>query len=244
MHTSQDVTIDRAASLRRLAVLILVSIPVTAEILFGEIIFAGHIVLLVEGLGFAWGLAAFIAIWAVLGLVVLAARDILWPRMLPLLEPFLASVGSHVTGLLAHTRVKVSLMALGVFGVSALAGITIALAGGGIVDWAVEHRASVATFLIAAAVVFVIILLMARIGRGIQSWIRSVSATASPATRSFATLVTMVVLGPALSWPLFRLFGYSGRTTYALTLAAAPVFGAAWVPFYSLGVWSLLQGLV
>ncbi|MCH8921010.1 MAG: hypothetical protein IIA23_09975 [Chloroflexi bacterium] len=244
MHTSQDVTIDRAASLRRLPVLILVSIPVTAELLFGEIIFAGHIVLLVEGLGFAWGLAAFIAIWAALGLAVLAVRDILWPRMLPLLEPLLASLASHVTGLLAHTRVKAALMVLGVSGVSAVAGLTIALAGGEIVDWAVEHRASVATFLIAAAVVFVIILLMARIGRGIQSWVRSVAATASPATRSFATLVTMVVLGPALSWPLFRLFGYSGRTTYALTLAAAPVFGAAWVPFYSLGVWSLLQGLV
>jgi hypothetical protein len=54
----------------------------------------------------------------------------------------------------------------------------------------------------------------------------------------------MVALGPALSWPLFSLFGYSGRATYALTLAAAPVFGAVWVPFYALGVWSLLQSLV
>ncbi len=227
-----------------MAALILVSIPVTAEILFGEIIFAGHIVLLVEGLGFAWGLAAFIAIWAVLGLVVLAARDILWPRMLPLLEPLLARFASHVTGRRAPTRVKASLLVLGVSGVSAVAGLTIALAGGEIVDWAVEHRASVATFLIAAAAVFVIILVIARIGRGIQSWVRNVAETAGPATRSFATLVTMVVLGPALSWPLFRLFGYSGRTTYALTLAAAPVFGAAWVPFYALGVWNLLQGLV
>ena len=227
-----------------MAVLILVSIPVTVEILFGEIIFAGHIVLLVEGLGFAWGLAAFIAIWAVLGLAVLAVRDFLWPRMLPLLEPFLARFASSVTGLLAHTRVKAALMVLGVSVVSAVAGLTIALAGGEIVDWAVEHRASVATFLIAGAVVLVIILVIARVGRGIQSWVRSVAETAGPATRSFATLVTMVVLGPALSWLLFRLFGYSGRTTYALTLAAAPVFGAVWVPFYSLGVWNLLQGLV
>ena len=244
MHTYQDVRISLAASLRRLAVLILVSIPVTAEILFSEIIFAGHIVLLVEGLGFAWGLAAFIAIWAALGLVVLAVKDFLWPRMLPLLEPLLARFASSVTGLLAHTRVKAALMVLGVSVVSAVAGLTIALAGGEIVDWAVEHRASVATFLIAAAVVLVIILVIARVGRGIQSWVRSVAETAGPATRSFATLVTMVVLGPALSWPLFRLFGYSSRTTYALTLAAAPVFGAVWVPFYSLGVWNLLQGLV
>ncbi len=243
MHTSQDVRIGRAASLRRLPVLILVSIPVTAEILFGEIIFAGHIVLLVDGLGFAWGLAAFIAIWAALGLLVLAVRDTLWPRMLPLLEPLLASLASHVTGLLAHTRVKASLMVLGVSVVSAVAGLTIALAGGEIVDWAVEHRASVAAFVIAAAVVLAILLAMARIGRGIQSWISRVADTASPATRSFATLVAMAALGPALSWLLFRLLGYSGRTTYALTLAAAPVFGAVWVPFYGLGVWGLIEGL-
>ena len=244
MHTSQDVRTDRAARLRRLAALILVSIPVTAQILFGEIIFAAHVVLLVEGLGFAWGLAAFIAIWAVLGLVVLAVRDLLWPRMLPLLESLLARIASRVTGLLAHTWVRASLIVLAVSVVLAVAGLTITLAGGEIVDWTVEHRASVATFLIAAAVVFAVILLMARIGRGIQSWISRVAETASPATRSFATLVTMVVLGPALSWLLFRLFGYSGRATYALTLAAAPVFGAVWVPFYALGVWNLLQSLV
>ena len=243
MCTSQDARIDRAASLRRLAALILVSIPVTAEILFSEIIFAGHIVLLVEGLGFAWGLAAFIAIWAALGLVVLAVRDTLWPRMLPLLEPLLARLAGHVTALLAHAGIRVLLIALGVSGVSAGAGLAIALAGSEIVDWTFDHRADLAMFLIAAAVVLAILLVIARIGRGIQSWVSGVAATAGPATRSFATLVAMAALGPALAWLLFRVLGYSGRTTYALTLAAAPVFGAVWVPFYALGVWELLGGL-
>jgi len=226
-----------------LPVLILVSIPVTAEILFGEIIFAGHIVLLVEGLGFAWGLAAFIAIWAVLGLVVLAVRDILWPRMLPLLEPLLARVASHVTGLLAHTCVKATLMVLGISGVSAVAGLTIALAGGEIVDGAADHSSDLVAFAIAGVVVLVILLVLARISRGIERWVRRVADTAGPATRWLATLAAMALLGPALSWLLFRLLGYSDRTTYALTLVAAPVFGAVWVPFYALGAWSLLQGL-
>ena len=66
---------------------------------------------------------------------------------------------------------------------------------------------------------------------------------AGPATRSLAVLVTMVVLGPALGWFLFRLLGYSGRSVYALTLLSAPVFGAVWVPVYALGVWKLLESL-
>ncbi len=74
--------------------------------------------------------------------------------------------------------------------------------------------------------------------------VRRVADTAGPATRWLATLAAMAALGPALSWLLFRLLGYSGRTNYALTLAAAPVFGAVWVPFYALGAWSLLQGLI
>ena len=135
-------------------------------------------------------------------------------------------------------------MVLGVSVVSVVAGLTIALAGGEIADGAADHSSDLVALAIAGVVVLVIFLVLARIGSGIESWIRSVAETAGPATRSFATLVTMAALGPALSWLLFRLLGYSGRTTYALTLAAAPVFGAVWVPFYSLGVWSLLQGLV
>ena len=48
-----------------------------------------------------------------------------------------------------------------------------------------------------------------------------------------------VVLGPVFGWPIFKLLGYRERDVYALTIAAAWVFGAIWVPFYSLGVWGL-----
>ena len=243
MHTSQDVTIDRAASLRRLPVLILVSIPVTAEILFGEIIFAGHIVLLVEGLGFAWGLAAFIAIWAVLGLVVLAAADFLWPGFEPRLASFRRNLSERAAALWSHVGARMLLAALGAMGASVAVGLVVALAGGEIADWAADHIADLVAFAIAGVVVLVALLVLARIGRGIERWVRRVGDTARPATRWLATLAAMAALGPALSWLLFRLLGYSGRTTYALTLAAAPVFGAVWVPFYALGAWSLLQGL-
>ena len=80
---------DGVASLRRIALLSLLSIPVAAEVILSEVLFIGHIVFLVEVLGFAWGLLVFIAIWAALGVAVLAGRDFVWPRMGPLLGPLL-----------------------------------------------------------------------------------------------------------------------------------------------------------
>jgi hypothetical protein len=229
---------DGVASLRRIALLSLLSIPVAAEVILGEVLFIGHIVFLVEVLGFAWGLLVFIAIWAALGVAVLAGRDFVWPRMVPLLDPLLARLTSRASD------AKAMLAALGVSSVLAAAGVAIALAGSEIKDWTVDHRADVATFLIVAAVIVPILLVIARLGRSLEKWVRSIADTAGPAMRSFATLVSMMLLGPALSWLLFRLLGYSARSTYALTLVAAPVFGAIWVPFYGLGVWALIEGLL
>jgi hypothetical protein len=224
------------ASLRRIALLSLLSIPVAAEVILGEVLFVGHIVFLVEVLGFAWGLLAFTAIWAALGLAVLAGRDFVWPRLAPLLDSLLARFASRASD------VKAILAVLGVSSALAAAGVAIALAGSEIWDWTVDHRADVATFLIVAAVIFPILLVIARLGRSLEKWIRSIADTASPAMRSFAALVSMMLLGPALSWLPFRLLGYSGRAVYALTLVAAPVFGAIWVPFYGLGVWAVIEG--
>ncbi len=136
------------------------------------------------------------------------------------------------------------LAALGVMGASIVVGLVVALAGGEIADGAADHSSDLVVFAIAGVVVLVILLVLARIGRGIERWVRRVADTAGPATRWLATLATMALLGPVLGWLLFRLLGYSDRATYALTLAAAPVFAVAWVSFYALGVWSLLQGLV
>ncbi len=228
---------DGVASLRRIAVLSLLSIPVTAEVIFGEVLFVGHIVFLVQALGFAWGLVVFVAIWAALGMVVLAVRDFVWPRMAPLLDPLLARLTSRAAD------AKGMLAALGVSSVLAAAAVAIALAGSEIRDWVSDHRADIATFFIVALVILPILLLIAQVGRRFESWVRSIAETASPAMRSFATLVSMILLGPAFSWLLFRLLGYSDRATYALTLVAAPVFGAVWVPVYALGVWTVIEGL-
>jgi len=229
---------DGVASLRRIAVLSLLSIPVAAGVILREVLFVGFIVFLVQALGFAWGLLAFIAIWAALGMAVLAVKDFLWPRIGPRLKPLLDRLTSRAAD------AKALLAALGVSSVLAAAAVAIALAGSEIWDWIGDHRADVATFLIVAAVIFPILLLIARLGRTFENWVRSIADTAGPAMRSFAALVSMILLGPALSWLLFRLLGYSGRTTYALTLVAAPVFGAIWVPFYGLGVWALIEGLL
>ncbi len=229
---------DGVASLRRIVVLSLLSIPVAAEVIFGEVLFVGHIVLLVQALGFAWGLLVFIAIWAVLGVVVLAVRDFVWPRVAPLLGPLLARLVSRAAA------VKTMLAILGASCVLAAAAVAVTLAGGEIRDWAADHRGDIATFLIVAAIIVPILLLIAQVGRRFEKWVRSIAETASPATRSFAALVSMVLLGPAFGWLLFDLLGYSGRTTYALTVASAPVFGAVWVPFYGLGVWAVIEGLL
>jgi hypothetical protein len=68
-----------------------------------------------------------------------------------------------------------------------------------------------------------------------------VAEVAGPLLRPLAALASMVVFGPVLGWPLFRLLGYTRTTTYYLTLIAAPVFAAIWVPFYGLGIWGALQ---
>lgn len=240
MCTTNGVKTGGAAGLRRMAVLSLVSIPIAAEVILGEILFVGHIVILVEAIGFAWGIALFMVIWAALGVAVLAGRDHLWPRLTPVLDRMRTRFAGSVKGVLAHSAVRALLVLLVISAVALAVGLVVALAG----EWLADHSGEVATFLIAAAIVFALLLVIARIGRAIERWVRRVADSAGRATRLLATLVTMVVLGPALSWLLFRLLGYSDRTTYALTVAAAPVFGIVWVPFYALGVWELLQGLL
>ncbi|OGY24596.1 MAG: hypothetical protein A2Y57_01970 [Candidatus Woykebacteria bacterium RBG_13_40_7b] len=53
----------------------------------------------------------------------------------------------------------------------------------------------------------------------------------------FGVLATMVVLGPTLGWPAFKLLGYKEKDIYKLTIIAGWIFGAIWVPIYGLGVW-------
>ncbi len=242
VSTSPEVKVASAAGLRRVAVLSLVSIPVAAQFVLGEALFIAHIVLLVEGLGFAWGLAAFIAIWALLGVAVLAGRDFLWPGMSPRIDSLRERLTALWGRVLTRSGTGVLLAALSISGAAVAVGLAVALAGGDMADWAVDHRGDVAVLLAAAAVVLAILLLLARLGRGLERWVRSIADTAGPAMRWLANLLAMALLGPALSWLIFRLLGYSGRSTYVLTLVAAPVFGAVWVPFYAYGVWGLAGG--
>ena len=240
----EDGRVGRATSLRRIAALALLSIPLTAEMALGEVLFVGHIVLLVESLGFAWGLVLFSAIWAGLGLAILGASDFLWPRLGPLLKPLLWWLADRATGLSRPVPTRVLFGILGILGLLVAGIVGTTSLDSGLAEWSVDHRGDTAMFLIAAVVISAILIVLAQVGRGLASWVRSIAETAGPIKRSAAALVSMTVLGPALSWPLLRLLRYSRRSTYALTFLAGPVFGAVWVPVYGLGVWSLVQGLI
>lgn len=240
----EDGRASGATSPRRIVALALLSIPLTAEMALGEVIFVGHIVLLVESLGFAWGLVVFSAIWAGLGLASLLAWDFLWPRLGPLLTPRLRRLADRATGLLRLIDARASIGILGVLGLL-VAGIAVTTSlDSGLAEWIVDHRGDVATFVVAAVVISAVLIALAQVGRRLAGWVRSVAETAGPFKRSLAALVSMTVLGPPLGWPLLRLLRYSRRSVYALTLLAGPVFGAVWVPVYGLGVWSLIQGLI
>ena len=232
------------ADLRRIAFFSLLSVPVAGQMVLGEILFVGHVVFLVEAFGFVWGLAAFIVIWAVLGLAVLTIRDTAWPHVQPPLGRLRARIARGLAELLGLARARVLLAILGVPVAAASIAAVVAFAGPGLGGKLHEHRGDVVAFFIAAPVVFALLLVMARAGRSVERWVRSAANAADPAARSLAVLLTMVVIGPALGWLLFRLLGYSGRSVYALTVLSAPVFGVVWVPVYALGVWSLLQRLL
>jgi hypothetical protein len=245
VRADQETRIDNAARLRRLAVLLLLSIPAATATILTEALFVGHIVFLVQALGFALGLAVFVAIWAALGLTAMAVSDLVWPRIVPFLAPLAEAFtgSSTVSQGLIGAKGLLCLAVLGVCAVLVGAGVAMAFAGSEIKDWAVEHTADAEMLLIVSVVIFAILIVIARLSRGLVDWVRSIADTAGPVSRSFGALVVMGAVGPVLGWPLFRLLGYSRRTTYALTLAAAAVFGGIWVPFYSLGVWSVVEGL-
>ncbi len=243
MRAPQNAGISGAASLRRMATVSLLSIPMAVEIVVGEALFIGHVIFLIETLGFAWGLVAFTAIWAALGLAILAVIDVLWPRV----EHSLNALRSRVSQRFAEIRQRIPIWALlavlGTAGLAAGAALVITLAGSEIVDWTADHRGDVGVFLILTAVITLLLNVIVRLGRGLESWVRRIADTAGPLLRSFATLLSMILLGPAMAWLLFRLLRFSRRSVYALTLASAPVFAAFWVPFYGLGVWGLVEGL-
>ena len=218
------------------------SIPIAAEIVLAEVLFAGHIVFLVETLGFAWALVAFAAIWAVLGLAALAAIDLLWPRMGPSLKLLLSTFTSRLAEMQHRIPIN-ALVAVGVASLSAAVIVTTTFMGREIGEWIADHRGDLGMFFAAALAVSAILIAIARLGRSLENWLRSLADTSGLVLRCFGALVSMIVLGPALSWPLFRLLRYSRRSVYALTMVAAPVFSGVWVPFYGLGVWGLVQGL-
>lgn len=245
MSAIADTIAGRGASLRRLPILLLLSVPAAAATMWDEVLLAGPIVFLVQALGFALGLASFIAIWAAIGLIGLLAVDVAWPRLKPLVQPLLGRFNTATAseGQGGHDAARSWVSVGTAAGVGAAVTVS-AVFRNEITEWAGEHAVDLALIVGVASAIFVALVIVDRVSRGIELWIRSIGATAAPALRFVGVLAAMVVFGSVLGWPVFRLLGYSRRSTYALTLVAAPVFGGIWVPFYGLGIWTLIKGVM
>lgn len=228
------------ASARRLLVLALLSIPAAFATVWDEILLAGPIIFLTETLGFAGGLLAFIAIWGSLGIGALVAIDYVSPLLSRALSPLLERFGGGRGGASSLGWLAPAGIALTLTGAAA-GGVAAAFFHSEATGWLNDHREDLAMFFAAAAVIFLLLLLVDRVTRGIEAWVKRVAESATGALRQTVALIAMVVLGPVLGWSVFRLMRYSRRSTYGLTLLAAPVFGAIWVPFYSLGIWRIIQ---
>jgi hypothetical protein len=228
----------------RLLLAAVLAVPAAALTAWDEVLLAGPIIFLVETLGFVLGFVVFTAAWAALGLALLALVDFVWSRVgASVQRAFDCALNStaecldrakHLPRAAAFVAAGLSVPAAA-FGAAAY----VALLGRATVDFLGDNRDGIAVgFLIAVGVLALVGLLnLAR--RSVEAWVRRVAQVARPLLRPLAALVSMVVFGPVLGWPLFRLLGYRRATTYYLTLTAAPVFAAIWVPFYGLGIWAL-----
>lgn len=220
------------ATVKRLPALALISVSAAAVVMWDEILLAGPIIFLTETLGFLPGLAAFALAWASIGIAGLLTADFIWPAVSRRLRRFGAGANSAQERQATQSRASWA-TALGAAAVAATviaAGAGYLLWGDEALRWAEDHRGEAAAFLAVAVAIFLVLALVDWVGRGIERWVRRVASTAGPRLRSFSALVTMVYLGPVLGWGLFRLLGYTRKSTYALTVLAAPIFAAIWVP--------------
>jgi hypothetical protein len=244
MSVIEGTVARRSSSLRRLLVLFVLSIPAAAATVWDEVLLAGPIMFLVQALGFTLGLVSFIAIWAAIGLAGLLAVDIAWPHLEPLVRPLLGKFKT-ATPSQADAPQQAGWWWVSVGMAAGGAAVTVSVVyGNEVAEWVGGRATDLGLFAGAAIAIFMALIIVDRVSRGLELWVRTINATAAPALRFIGALVAMVVFGPVLGWPVFRLLGYRRRSTYALTVLAAPLFGGLWVPFYGLGIWGLIQSVV
>jgi F0F1-type ATP synthase membrane subunit c/vacuolar-type H+-ATPase subunit K len=239
-----EAALPRRATATKVLLAGALALPAAALTAWDEVLLAGPIIFLVEALGFALGFIVFTAAWAALGLAVLALVDFVWSRIGPSVERasdrglnFVAAYldrAKHLPRAATYLAAGLSVPAAA-FGAAAY----VALLGRTTVDFLGDNREGIAVGFLIAAGMLVLVGVLNLVRREAEAWVRWVSGVARPLLRPLAALVAMVVFGPVLGWPLFRLLGYTRASTYYLTLVAAPVFAAIWVPFYGLGVWAL-----
>lgn len=244
MSAIADTIASGGSSLRRLPILLLLSIPAAAATVWDEVLLAGPIISLVEALGFMLGLFAFAVVWACLGLAFLALGELLWPRIRPALSRTVIRLGS------VASRYRRRSQALPRQAVTAAVALCLTAGSSAYAVWLAQptwallqkHQVGVGVGLLVVVLVLCLAVVLDLMRQRVESWVKRIASLGRPVLRPLAALLTMVYLGPVLGWPLLRLLGYERCTTYVLTVLAAPIFAAIWVPYYGLGVWRLLQG--
>jgi F0F1-type ATP synthase membrane subunit c/vacuolar-type H+-ATPase subunit K len=239
-----EAALPRRATATKVLLAAALAVPVAALTAWDEVLLAGPIIFLVEALGFLLGFIVFTAAWAALGLALLALVDFVWSRVGPSVNRALDCASNFVAAYLdraKHLPRTATFVAAGLSVPAAAFGAAayVALLGRTTVEFLADSSETISVGLLIVAGLLVVVGLLNLARRQVEAWVRWVAEVARPLLRPLAALASMVVFGPVLGWPLFRLLGYRRSTTYYLTLIAAPVFAGIWVPFYGLGVWAL-----
>jgi F0F1-type ATP synthase membrane subunit c/vacuolar-type H+-ATPase subunit K len=241
-----EAALCRRATATKVLLAAALAVPAAALTAWDEVLMAGPIIFLVEALGFVLGFLVFTAAWAALGLALLAVVDFVWSRIGPSVNRAFDRALNFIATYLDRAKQLPRAATFVAAGLSVLAAafgaaVYVALLGSATVGFVGDNREAIATGLLVGLGVLVVVGLLNLARRQVEAWVRWVAGTAKPLLRPLGALASMVVFGPVLGWPLFRLLGYRRATTYYLTLVAAPIFAAIWVPFYGLGIWGVVQ---
>ena len=198
----------------------LAAIPLLGVVGWDEVALGGPIIFLVETMGFALGLLIFTILWGLLGYAMLLFADFAWPKLEPTLE--------EIKGVFTKLWSKYSLLVVIPAALGLLSAVTV-----GLIFYPIY------VLIAFAAVIF--IGLMEAIRQLADKWVRTIDPRQNHIMRWIGAMVAMIILGPVFAWTLLKWLGFERSTVYLLTLPAGVIFGLIWVPYYSLGVWSVLD---
>lgn len=76
-------------------------------------------------------------------------------------------------------------------------------------------------------------------GIGPRNWREKIISRSAKFSPVLVYIITAVLVGPLLSWPIFNSLGFSKRKIYISSFISSWVFSGVWFPFYALGAKNL-----